>query len=1018
MSPLEKLKQQIKDCWELGEPVDVEKLNPLYPQAIKELAEEGHPQAIKEFAGQNNQISSTISEVSPEVSQAKADVNLEEETRSAPAVTVANAQPPLQPQSQPHSQPHSQPQGQHAAGAAPAYDPFPFLPAALKESNGFAVWTGNLQNKQPYISGTMIPASYNNPDHLVTYEVAIKNILEGKGYLYLGLVPGDGRVPFDIDSCRDPQTGVVSQWAIDFIKLLPSTYIEVTPSQTGLRAWLLVPSLAGQPIKIYKFDPALAAVAGKDPQVEVLTTRFATITGVPYLDAPSTVAELSEQDYAPIQKYLEKLESENPNHQETTGKKTKSVLVPGTLCFEEVAAVANPAFNALYEEVGWKPFELRVGKMKDERFHNFKVDVSEKKSMTFCPMPQHRGGIDTGNWKKIFGSYGDGDAVKCFGCGFQGDMVSAVRAFDAGEDGGKIEYATMYDCGRAICVEQGLDPEEYFPQQAKTANTNTDAAKQEAEAETQARLADAMQEAQQNAAQAAATQEQTAETAAFAVFNAIETATLKRSLDTGEPDFDYEGLIPTGAFCAWLAAMKAEKSLFALRKAMCDASGHSWMNYKNMRGPLGVLYFDAENTKSHIYDRRDEILGEFFESEQDLILDNLRIVSGKDLREMGYDIEYNNKFFWERLASKYASVGSVYLDCWYQLHSLKASDGSAQKNALDIMQGYFKGKTIFLPHHVGRESDDAMQKKNPRGLKEMGAHVWMNKVSQSMNLPRKADLIICQEKVHEFDEDSNKIGEHIDFQVYSRGEESPLLTFEPVYYDDDGNEFKYRRKMRTSLSSLAASILNRFQGRGPWDSKYALAREVGRGGNQYHAIKELQGKGFLLKDDRGFYFSEDHGVVISDAARSQSAIKQATEFLKRLLLKGGQPIKGGVQEKMLKELAKNEGVLLGSSTLYEGVRSFLNLTDGEYYWSMQGRVDEAEQLAQEVERLINQNPNITKARLMELTHTSSDRALDNALEALGLTRVNRWKPWQRDGVPIQAPQPAQDKPSAASAAAD
>jgi hypothetical protein len=172
-------------------------------------------------------------------------------------------------------------------------DPYPKFPEALKQSKGFVTWKGDVQDKQPYQSGTTIPASYNNPDHLVTYETAIKNILQGKGYPHIGLAPANGRVAFDIDSCRDPQTGVVKQWAIDFINLFPSTYIEVTPSLTGLRLWALVPSLAEQRITIYKIDPALAAVASKAPQIEVLTTRYATITGVPYLKAPSTVAKLS-----------------------------------------------------------------------------------------------------------------------------------------------------------------------------------------------------------------------------------------------------------------------------------------------------------------------------------------------------------------------------------------------------------------------------------------------------------------------------------------------------------------------------------------------------------------------------------------------------------------------------------------------------------------------------------------------------------------------------------------------------
>jgi hypothetical protein len=49
---------------------------------------------------------------------------------------------------------------------ATSTDPYPKFPEALKQSKGFVTWKGDVQDKQPYQSGTTIPASYNNPDHL------------------------------------------------------------------------------------------------------------------------------------------------------------------------------------------------------------------------------------------------------------------------------------------------------------------------------------------------------------------------------------------------------------------------------------------------------------------------------------------------------------------------------------------------------------------------------------------------------------------------------------------------------------------------------------------------------------------------------------------------------------------------------------------------------------------------------------------------------------------------------------
>jgi hypothetical protein len=249
-------------------------------------------------------------------------------------------------------------------------DPYPKFPEVLKQSKGFVTWKGDVQDKQPYQSGTTIPASYNKSNHLVTYQTALKNILEGKGYPHLGLVPREGRIAFDIDSCRDPLTGQVKQWAIDFIKLFPSTYCEVTPSLTGLRVWAFVPSLAGQRITIYKIDPVLAAVASKAPQIEVLTTRYATITGVPYLNAPSSVAELSEQGYAPIREYLEKLGGGSGGNKKPVDASLDSPEIPRGSRYTELLRIAGL---------------LRGAGMTAEKIYEHLLDILENRCPGYGP---------------------------------------------------------------------------------------------------------------------------------------------------------------------------------------------------------------------------------------------------------------------------------------------------------------------------------------------------------------------------------------------------------------------------------------------------------------------------------------------------------------------------------------------------------------------------------------------------------------------------------------------------------
>lgn len=443
--------------------------------------------------------------------------------------------------------------------------------------------------------------------------------------------------------------------------------------------------------------------------------------------------------------------------------------------------------------------------------------------------------------------------------------------------------------------------------------------------------------------------------------------------------FDYEGLIPSAIYCLWLGAMKAEKSLFALRKAMHDACGKDWLNSRNLIGPIEVMYFDSENDGDEVDDRWDELLIEFDVFEQGLIEQNLHVVKGKKLaRKEKISIEYDNTALWLKLAELYPNAKVIYLDCWYQLQNIKSADAGAQKIALEMFESYFPGRTLFLLHHTGREDSESLQKKKPIGLHELGPERWSNRVSQSIVVLKKADLIICQEKRYDTDDEGARVGEYVDFQVYSRsGAGMPLLTFEPVYTDEHG-EYKYRRKLLTNLTTSAASVMSKIRDKGPWLTKRALVNEVGGGGRQYLVLAELQFKGFLMHDDRGYWFKEDAGIALADASKNPVALKQAEEFLKRILSSGPIP------ETMVQQLAKSEGVLLGPPIRYTGCRSYLNKEDGQHYWTMSVR-DEDEMTAREIRRLIDANPTATKERLAELAKCSK-RVVERAVKTLGLVK--------------------------------
>jgi AAA domain-containing protein len=409
--------------------------------------------------------------------------------------------------------------------------------------------------------------------------------------------------------------------------------------------------------------------------------------------------------------------------------------------------------------------------------------------------------------------------------------------------------------------------------------------------------------------------------------------------------YDYEGLVVTGAYCLWLGARKAEKSLFALRKSMHDACGKNWFNHKNMVGPVKVLYFDTENDKAEVDERYREIITEFTESEQALIRKNLSVVLGKELKRRNIDIEFDSKDLWEYFQDTSKDVRVVYLDCWYQLQSIKAADNQAQKLALEMFEKYFPKTTLFLLHHTGRESEDSLLRKSPAWLRVLGAERWSNKSSGGNVLTKKAELIICQERYVERDAEGIENDWFIDFQAYSRSSPSSILfSFEPVFFGEEVNgaapEYKYRRKMVSKLSSLAAKAAKKLQGKGPWKSRYDLTKEIGMyGGKQYRAVDELIVKGFIVPDGDEFYLNEiGFNEAIDLSAENVVAVKTAAALLEDLLLRPDGTSNSGVLYDIVKARAEVEGINLGS---LRRARSRMKVEtetrDGKPYWLMPKR---------------------------------------------------------------------------------
>ncbi|MFD6443368.1 hypothetical protein ACFWDG_27225, partial [Peribacillus sp. NPDC060186] len=156
-----------------------------------------------------------------------------------------------------------------------AFTDLPDIPAIqrLKSRPQWVSWKyvqrgdANAKPTKPlYQPASGMPASHSNPSHWASYDAAVarsvRSHMNGVGYV---LSADDDLTGFDLDNCRDPDTGDIEPWAQAIVDLA-ETYCEVSPSETGLRL-----IAEGKIEAAIKRDPASVEVYG--------VSRYLTITG-------------------------------------------------------------------------------------------------------------------------------------------------------------------------------------------------------------------------------------------------------------------------------------------------------------------------------------------------------------------------------------------------------------------------------------------------------------------------------------------------------------------------------------------------------------------------------------------------------------------------------------------------------------------------------------------------------------------------------------------------------------------
>jgi putative DNA primase/helicase len=116
------------------------------------------------------------------------------------------------------------------------------IPVAMKAEPRWAVWrwtlVGDDWKKPPYRLDA--PDTKAGVDDLAkgwgSFEDAVR-LYEGGAFDGVGFLLGDRWAGVDLDDCRNPETGELTPFALDVIRMINS-YAEISPSGTGLKIFV------------------------------------------------------------------------------------------------------------------------------------------------------------------------------------------------------------------------------------------------------------------------------------------------------------------------------------------------------------------------------------------------------------------------------------------------------------------------------------------------------------------------------------------------------------------------------------------------------------------------------------------------------------------------------------------------------------------------------------------------------------------------------------------------------------
>ena len=146
------------------------------------------------------------------------------------------------------------------------------IPQTLKDLGEFCCWKYEVKDgrktKVPYNPVTGYGARTNDPSTFVAYDTAVG----ASGYDGIGIRVSGQFVGIDLDHCVED--GNIVPWAKEITDRFADTYIEVSPSSTGIRIFCLLPDELN-----YNTETYYIKKDGIEVYIPGYTNRFLTVTG-------------------------------------------------------------------------------------------------------------------------------------------------------------------------------------------------------------------------------------------------------------------------------------------------------------------------------------------------------------------------------------------------------------------------------------------------------------------------------------------------------------------------------------------------------------------------------------------------------------------------------------------------------------------------------------------------------------------------------------------------------------------